>query len=47
MFVLLCPELLVGSGLGRHYKLEGSREPCLVSIGISEGQGVSPRLGIL
>lgn len=47
MFALLCPELLVDFGLGREYKLEGRREPFLVSIGVSEDQGGSPKLGIL
>lgn len=46
MLVLFCPKLLADSGLGRQYKLEGSREPRLVLTGISEGKGVSPRLGI-
>lgn len=43
MFALLCPELLVDFGLDREYKLEGRREPFLVS----EDQGGSPKLGIL
>lgn len=47
MFALLCPGLLVDFGLGREYKLEGRREPLLVSIGVSEDQGGSPKLGIL
>lgn len=34
MFALLCPELLVDFGLNREYKLEGRREPFLVSIGV-------------
>ena len=34
MFALLCSGLLVDSGLGREYKLEGSSEPGLVSPGI-------------
>lgn len=46
-FALLCPELLVDCGLGREYKLEGRREPFLVSLGVSEDQGGSPKLGIL
>lgn len=38
MFALLCPELLVDFGLGREHKLEGRREPFLVSTGVSEDQ---------
>nr|KAF6322502.1 hypothetical protein mPipKuh1_008502 [Pipistrellus kuhlii] len=41
MFALLCPELLVDFGLDREYKLEGRREPFLVSIGVSEDQEYS------
>lgn len=35
------------SELGREYKLESSSELGLVSVGISEHQGVSPHLTIL
>lgn len=47
MFALLCPELSVDFGLAREYKLEGRREPFLVSFGVSEDEGGSPKLGTL